>query len=74
MGLMDRDYWREKHNARKAPPDLTALQRSLDRATTPARAAKRSSGPPDVPTWAKHLTAWLTIAAALYAAFKYLGR
>lgn len=56
MGLMDRDYMKERRHE-DAPP----------RSSTPPRAARtlprlpRTSGPPDLPTWASVIVAAVLI-------------
>jgi hypothetical protein len=66
MGLMDRDYWREKHTQRpNKRPDLSHLQRSLDEQlqARPTRGASRLV----TKTASSDSVVWLRPAALFFA-------
>lgn len=74
MGLMDRDYWRDKHNPgwdRKTGKrvDLAGLQRGLDKVVGVGAERGRRSG---VPIWLAVLV-WIVVALALFATLRALG-
>jgi ferric-dicitrate binding protein FerR (iron transport regulator) len=69
MGLMDRDYWREKHTAKpRVRPDLSHLQSSLDAQTARRHLRPAPSNSPRLAAWLKQLALFVAICVAVFAA------